>query len=153
MKKLNFLAAFFLAVAMLTTTFTSCNKDDDEGSSDPKDLVGTWKLVSVEEWWKDLEDGESDHDKYTIDSDDDDEMVILTFNEDGTCTSKEYDDKKGKIVTETVSYTASNGVIKFSSGVEYGECNFSVSGSTLTFSKELTEDDEWMKAVWVFKKQ
>ncbi|MBR4678335.1 MAG: hypothetical protein IKO99_10070 [Bacteroidales bacterium] len=185
MKKLNFLAAFFLAVAMLTTTFTSCNKDDDEGSSDPKDLVGTWKVISEEAWWKDS-DGESGHE---IDNNDDDNKYweTYTFNADGTWYSDAFEKAKGnqyyhdegtyttsknKITirltykgrTKNATFSSDNGVIKFNykdfSWTEQsfdkdddGVVSFSVSGNTLTFTEEETDEGDWGKSVMTLKKQ
>ena len=93
--KLNFMAFVCMIAMLAATTFTSCNKDDDEGgSSDPKDLIGTWKVVS-EEWWEKDSDGDSDHDIEKYD-DESKEWSLFTFKDDGTWYCYSYGTAKEK---------------------------------------------------------
>ena len=98
--KFNFFAILCVIAIVLSTTFTSCNKDDDEGgSTDPKDLVGTWKLLSEEEWYKDA-DGESGH-EIEEEKNDDEYWETVTFRADGTWYSDAFEKDKGNMYYHT----------------------------------------------------
>ncbi|MBO7568098.1 MAG: hypothetical protein J6T60_13500 [Bacteroidales bacterium] len=137
------LMAFICMLAMLaTTSFTSCGDDDDdeEGSSDPAALIGTWKLVSEEEWSRDS-DGESDHDieKY---EDEKSEWDLITFKEDGTWYSDGYDSKKKTYYHDSGTYTVNGNkinVIQHYAG-QTSNADFSVDNGVVSF--------DWTKYTW-----
>ena len=149
------LMAFICMLAMLATTaFTSCgDDDDDEGSSDPTALIGTWKLYEEGEEWKDS-DGDKGKDSERFD-DDNDYWETVTFNEDGTYEVKWFDARKdAKVHTETGTYSVKNGCLYMSgSEAEFNGVPFSVSGNTLTVTFEYTEDGDWARDWSIYKKQ
>ena len=157
MKKLKFnLAALFCLCALITaTTLTSCTKDDDV-STNPKDLIGKWKLVEEKEEWKDA-DGEkgSEIDKY---DNDEEEWETWTFKEDGTLIVEWFDKfKDSKIHTETCNYQTdknklSGGFLSDDSDTAFTNPVFSISGNTLTITCEYKEDGDWEKETYIFKK-
>ena len=140
--KFNFFAILCVIAIVVSTVFTSCNKDDDDsGSTDPKDLVGTWKLLS-EEWWEKDADGESEHDKETFDADD---VFLITFNSNGTYLV----DDNGDTTTGTWK-TDGNKLIWNRGSYNW---TFSVKGKTLTLTYEDTEDGDWEKSVSTLQRQ
>lgn len=150
--KFIFFAILCVIAIVVSTTFTSCNKDDDEGgSTDPKDLVGTWKLLSEETWYKDA-DGESDYEKETADADD---VVLITFKSDGTYLEDMNVD--GEQTKKTGTWKT-NGNTLICEGNSRGsladvEWIFYVNGNTLTLTYEETDRDGWEKEVATFKRQ
>lgn len=81
-----------LLVAIVSVCITSCKGDNEE---EPDSIIGTWK--------------------YTIGSN---EYVLLTFSEDGTVISSEYEN--GRTKSEEMTYTYKKGVLSFYS---YGKSN------------------------------
>ena len=81
MKKITYFAALFAAFAMFCASLVSCHKDDDV-SADPKDLVGTWKLVQFVEYYHD-EDGTQEIKNLKYDNENE-QWELLTFEEDNT---------------------------------------------------------------------
>ena len=190
------LMAFICMLAMLaTTSFTSCgDDDDDEGSSDPAALVGTWQLVSEEDWER--EDGESFHDKETLDNPDV-EWELFTFKEDGTWMCDSWSSDKKMFYHTSGTYTVSGNVLKtpqnysghstdavasidngvisfdwtkytwtdytdrddikgrdyFDDSIEGHHTTFSVNGNTLTITFDETDEGDWYKTVYTYKKQ
>ncbi len=153
MKKLKFnLAALLCLCALLTaTTFTSCNKDDDDVSTNPNDLIGKWKLVEVKDEWKDS-DGEkgSETEKY----DNDEEMwETWTFKEDGTLIEEWfYKFNDSKIHTDTSNYQTDKNKLSGDFLDDGYTAVFSISGNTLTITCECKEDGDWDKETYIFKK-
>ncbi len=70
----KFLGLAVMAIA-LCVGFSSCSDDDDDVDVDH--LVGTWRLVSLQEEW--IEDGEKGSD---YEDDFDNNVITLRFNED-----------------------------------------------------------------------
>lgn len=146
------MAALLCLCALLTaTTFTSCNKDDDDVSTNPNDLIGKWKLVEEKEEWKDS-DGEkgSETEKY---DNDEEEWETWTFKEDGTLIVEWFHKLNSKIETDTYNYQTDKN--KLSGGLldnEFDNPVFSISGNTLTITGEYKEDGDWEKTTYIFKK-
>ncbi len=163
MKKLISYAALFVALAMISASLVSCNKDDDAPDISVESLVGTWKQVSYEEWW-DYGDGDKGHNK--IICDDENDWAILTFNEDGTYTERSKEKDKGSSVYTNSGYwkvvknrlymsdyrQLTDEVIKDMN--EDGEYSTpSISGKTMTATAEYRDEEGWEKEVEVWEKQ
>lgn len=83
MKRVNWI--FMTAICLLSVmalSFSGCS-DDDEVSMSNSDLVGTWQLVRYHYQWK--ENG-----KVVEEGDEEDDSVMLRFEEDKTCYSAEH---------------------------------------------------------------
>ncbi|MDD6001925.1 MAG: lipocalin family protein [Bacteroidales bacterium] len=163
MKKINFFAVLFAALALVCSSLVSCNKDDDAPNISAESLVGTWKQVSYEEWW-DNGDGDKGHNKIICDEDND--WAIMTFNEDGTYTERYKEKEKGSSVYTNSGYwkvvknrlymsdrQITDEVIKeMNEDGEYTNLP-SISGKTMTCTYEDREDGEYSKEVEVWEKQ
>lgn len=148
MKKLKFnLAALLCLCALLTaTTFTSCNKDDDDsGSTDPQDLIGKWNLMEEKEEWKDS-DGEKGNETYKY-GNDPNIWETWTFKEDGTLIIEWVDGEEHS----KRSWTWSTEKNKLKTNYETGG-TFKINGNTLTVIFEYKDEGDWEKETYIFKK-
>lgn len=117
--------ALLLVLLLMSATFVyvSCNKDDDAVSTNPKDLIGTWKQVSVE----------YDYQGHHSTDDCSDDYEIIVFNEDGTYSLKEwYSGGKYCYGSYSGEYTVEKGKLRINySKKDYTDYDFSVSGNKL----------------------
>lgn len=149
------LMAFICMLAMLaTTSFTSCGDDDDDegGSVNAEDLIGTWQEYSEEAWW-DYGDGEEGHELEIYDNEEQ-YYCYTTFNADGTWTERWRE--KGKQPTERIhsgTWSLKGNTLIWDGDDDEEEANIiSINGNTLTITNEYREDGEWEKEVLTYKK-